>query len=128
MSFEGYILIAGFLVLGSILYFVLKTIGQNPSGSMDKKLEALAQEQERFEKILKDELGRNREEFTVQERATREEMNRQLFQITQVNEQKLDSIRLTLEKQLKSLQEDNGLKLDQMRNVVDEKLQATLEK
>ena len=73
-------------------------------------------------------MGRNREEFSANERAAREEMSRQLSGFSQVNEQKLEKIRETLERQLKSLQEDNGLKLDQMRTVVDEKLQATLEK
>ena len=43
------------------------------------------------------------------------------------NEQKLENIRLTIERQLRTLQEDNGKRLDEMRGVVDEKLQKTLE-
>jgi len=42
-------------------------------------------------------------------------------------EQKLENIRLTIEKRLTSLQEENSKKLDEMRNTVDEKLQKTLE-
>lgn len=42
-------------------------------------------------------------------------------------EQKLENIRLTIEKRLTSLQEENSKKLDEMRHTVDEKLQKTLE-
>ncbi len=43
------------------------------------------------------------------------------------NEQKLENIRITVEKGLSSMQEDNNKKLDEMRAVVDEKLQKSLE-
>lgn len=43
------------------------------------------------------------------------------------NEQKLDAIRVSVEKKLTYLQEDNNKKLDDMRKIVDEKLQQTLE-
>jgi DNA recombination protein RmuC len=91
-------------------------------------LENLSKDQERLEKVLKDEMGRNRGETSASERASREEIQKQLLSLTQLNEQKLEMVRETLEKQLRNLQEDNGQKLDQMRLVVDEKLQATLEK
>ena len=43
------------------------------------------------------------------------------------NEQKLEAIRITMERRLLALQTENGQKLDEMRNIVDEKLQKTLE-
>lgn len=43
------------------------------------------------------------------------------------SEQKLENIRVTVEKRLSSLQEDNSKKLEEMRATVDEKLQKTLE-
>ena len=43
------------------------------------------------------------------------------------NEQKLDNIRLSVEKKLTYLQEDNNKKLDEMRKIVDEKLQQSLD-
>jgi DNA recombination protein RmuC len=43
------------------------------------------------------------------------------------NEQKLENIRLTMEKNLSRLQEDNNKQLEEMRKTVDEKLQKTLE-
>jgi DNA recombination protein RmuC len=128
MSLEWVLISLGFGIGIWILVLTLKKSGQGSLASLENRLDSLGREQERFEKILKDEMGRGREEFGVQERAAREEMNRQLFQITQVNEQKLESIRQTLDKQLKSLQEENNQKLDQMRVMVEDKLQATLEK
>jgi len=43
------------------------------------------------------------------------------------NEQKLDNIRISVEKKLTYLQEDNNKKLDEMRKIVDEKLQKSLD-
>jgi DNA recombination protein RmuC len=43
------------------------------------------------------------------------------------NEQKLEAIRITVERRLLALQTENAQKLDEMRNIVDEKLQKTLE-
>ncbi len=128
MTQEWFLIVAGFALGISILILQLKKSENRSNASFESQLMNLAKEQERFEKVLKDEMGRGREASSVQERAAREELNRLLLQITQVNEQKLEAIRQTLEKQLKTLQEDNGQKLDQMRLIVDEKLQATLEK
>jgi DNA recombination protein RmuC len=54
--------------------------------------------------------------------------SKQLLALTQLNEDKLESLRKTIEAQLRAMQEDNSRKLEQMRAVVDEKLQSTLEK
>ncbi len=47
--------------------------------------------------------------------------------LSQSNEQKLEAVRLTVERKLTDLQQDNTAKLEQMRATVDEKLHATLE-
>ncbi|NMC27847.1 MAG: DNA recombination protein RmuC [Syntrophomonadaceae bacterium] len=52
-----------------------------------------------------------------------EELNRLIAS----NEQRLETMRQTMDARLKYLQEDNSLKLEQMRMTVDEKLHATLE-
>ena len=44
-----------------------------------------------------------------------------------INEQKLENIRLSVEKRLEYLQNDNNRQLEKMRETVDEKLQKTLE-
>lgn len=111
-----------------LLFALWKRLSQDVSGNQDDRLNGLVREQERFEKVLKDEMGRGREEAGARERSSREEMAQQFQRIIQGNEQKLEAIRQTLEKQLGSLQEENTKKLDEMRAVVEEKLQATLEK
>jgi DNA recombination protein RmuC len=54
--------------------------------------------------------------------------SKQLLEMTKLNEEKLETMRNTVETQLRTLQEDNNRRLEQMRAVVDEKLQSTLEK
>ncbi len=54
-------------------------------------------------------------------------MGMQLVEMVRLNQQKLDEMRLTLEKSLKSMSEDNARRLEEMRRTVDEKLQSTLE-
>ncbi len=127
MTFELILILVLLALLTWVLVLNIKG-RQSAAPKLDQKLEAFTREQERFEKTLRDELGRNREETNSNERAAREELSRQLAAVAQVNEQKLEKIRETLEKQLQILQTDNSQKLEQMRLVVDEKLQATLEK
>jgi DNA recombination protein RmuC len=124
---EIVLIVIGLLILAGIAYLIFRKSG-SMGAEIQTGLSSLSKDQERLEKVLKDEMGRNREETSASERASREEIQRQLLSLTQLNEQKLESVRQTLEKQLRHLQEDNGQKLDQMRLVVDEKLQATLEK
>lgn len=50
-----------------------------------------------------------------------------LSQLTQVNEQRFDALRHTLEQRLDVLRAENAKKLEEMRHTVDEKLQTTLE-
>src|SRR5208337_2477488 len=104
MNLEWVVIVFGIGILFWILILVLKNSGSGLPMNVTTRLEALNREQERLEKILKDEIGRSREESNTNERASREEINRQLLTLTQLNEQKLESIRQTLEKQLHSLQ------------------------
>jgi DNA recombination protein RmuC len=100
----------------------------------------------RTEKMVLDQLARNREELQGTLLISGEGMQKRLLEVaqfqksqldifaaqlktlTQSNEHRLDQLRLTLETQLRSLQEDNNKKLEQMRATVDEKLHETLEK
>ncbi len=128
MNLEWAFLLLGVGMGAGLLLLTFRSFNWKGPEVAGEKLDALLREQERFEKVLKDEMGRNREAANANERASREELSRQLQALTQMNEQKLDAVRHTLEKKLQDLQDDNGRKLDQMRVVVDEKLQATLEK
>lgn len=67
-------------------------------------------------------------QMSSQHQALLDSFAKQLAQLTQMNEQKLDTLREALENKLSRLQEDNSLKLEQMRATVDEKLHQTLEK
>jgi DNA recombination protein RmuC len=106
---------------------------------------------------LRDELSRNRDEFSKSAKGQREELSsaiklfsdqltsrmsdvsrmqkdqldifsNKLDKLTQTNEQKFDKLQEKVEAQLKELQENNSSKLEEMRRTVDEKLHDTLEK
>lgn len=126
-------------------------------GISDEKMAMLLdRSMERIERSLREESSKNRQENGMTAKMAREEMSdsihsfnrsvlaqmgemsaqqkhlldsfaRQLSELTQLNERKLDAVRVTVEGKLSSLQEDNSKKLEQMRMTVDEKLHATLE-
>jgi DNA recombination protein RmuC len=118
---------------------------------------ALANKQERVERVVKDEIATNRKETNHNYQQNRQELSsalkssseslqqrvveniriqkdqldsfsQQLMAMAKLNEEKMEAMRRTIETQLRSIQEDNTHKLDQMRATVDEKLQTTLEK
>ena len=55
-------------------------------------------------------------------------MSAAIGKLSDSNEKKLETLRVTVEDKLQSMQIDNAKQLDQMRQTVDEKLQGTLEK
>ncbi|MDD2509982.1 MAG: DNA recombination protein RmuC [Syntrophomonas sp.] len=145
-----------------LLFFLLFQLQQRMNTLRDQldKLAAgnlhLEKNQERMEQLLREEIGRNREEMSLTARQGREELSnsfktlsdslsarmaemgnlqqyqlegfsQQMAHLTQSNEQKLEQMRGTIEERVRELQKENAQKLDQMRNVVDEKLHATLE-
>ncbi|SMC56363.1 DNA recombination protein RmuC [Sporomusa malonica] len=126
------------IINGGLLLLLL--IKVNKAGQPDlAPFKQLAYNQERLEIMLRDELGKNRQELTFNTKVLREELALQLhnftnandkkfIQLTQMNEQKLDKLRETVEMKLMAIQNDNTKKLDEMRVTVDEKLHATLEK
>lgn len=147
------LLILAVACLVLLMLLLRRTGGETTAGRLD----LLDRSLERSERALRDELARLREEMGQNSREGREEQGNamrafgesllkrmtdiagfqkhqldtfaeQLKTLTQLNEQKLNTLRETVESQLKSLQEDNSTKLEQMRAVVDEKLHATLEK
>ncbi len=118
---------------------------------------ALADKQERLEKIVKEEFALNRKESAENARHTRQELShalnlsgesiqhrlvenirlqkdqldsfsKQLVAMAKLNEAKIEAMRHTMQSRLSSLQADNNAKLDEMRATVDEKLHNTLEK
>lgn len=78
----------------------------------------------KFEGAVREEVARNREELAK----ALKDLSDTSIRLTQVNDQKLDSMRSTMEERLRLLQEDNARQLEQIRLTVDEKLHDTLQK
>lgn len=128
------------LLVINVAVLLLVLVKVNKAGTTDlTPFKQLAYNQERLETLLRDELAKNRQELAFNVRILREELAGQLHDFTnsnaqrftslvQLNEQKLDKLRETLETKLTEIQNDNSVKLESMRTTVDEKLHATLEK
>ncbi len=90
-------------------------------------------------KAAQEDAARARAESWEQSRALREEVAAavrgqadsvlgRIAELTRMQEQKLESVRETVQQRLREIQKDNETRLEQMRQTVDEKLHATLEK
>ncbi|MBN2484143.1 MAG: DNA recombination protein RmuC [Candidatus Omnitrophica bacterium] len=121
-----YIIIA--LIANGILLTILLIFGVRRRPDSKIYLEELEKSQERLERLVKDEITRNRKEISDTGQQSRKEIIDILSLLTQGNEQKIEKMRETIHNSIKDLQNENSQKLDQMRSVVDEKLHATLEK
>ena len=161
MSAGAYIGIG--LVIGGLLGLFFGWIrNRNGGRAVDftpllNRLDGLEKGNERTERVVMDEIARQREEIATQARALREELGAslksvgdstvnslgeigkaqrgqletfsgQLAKLTDSNEKKLGELRTVVETKLTQIQTDNAAKLEEMRKTVDEKLQGTLEK
>ena len=148
-----YLLLILLLINIALLALLLRKSSGNPMAAADVRFDVFERNQERTERLLLDEIAKNREESKEarQElndsfRAFNESMLRRLSEsassqkdqleifsgqlkaLTDQNIQKLDRINDTVDKKLSAIQEDSNKKLEQMRATVDEKLHDTLEK
>jgi DNA recombination protein RmuC len=125
-------------------------------GAVGSTLGQLGQGQERGERLLREEMGRSREEAARRAQQLRQEMTgvvkgwgdstfssiaqlglqqksqldtfaNQLVALTESNEKRLNDLRTTVDERLAQLQKDNAERLEQMRLTVDERLTSTLE-
>ena len=149
------IVILGLTVVNLVLLVILHSRVGKPD-KIETALAGLERLLERQERFWADELARNRQDSLAAAQSIREELTsgiqrlggnivdqmasigamqksqldtfaNQLVQLTQINEQKLTSMREALDKNLKEIRDENSQKLEQMRATVDEKLNATLE-
>ena len=159
MPLEVFVYLTCGLMLVSVALSVFLLI-RSSSGStrvIGARIETLERLLERQERMLRDEMTRNREEALASARQGREENSNavtllgdsllkrmsdiaglqknqldvfagQLKTLTASNEGRMDKLRETIEARLLLIQEDNSRKLEQMRATVDEKLHDTLEK
>jgi len=144
----------GMLVL---VFLLVRRKLESLSETLENRFENIEKMQLQTERMVKDEITRNREETAAGAKRAREELSRsvkvssdsllkrmtenagmqknqldsfarQLGELTKLNEEKLEALRNTVQTQLRTLREDNSVKLQEMRETVDEKLQSTLEK
>jgi len=145
------------LIIVLLQILLLKRKANADFSPLFPRFEILEKNQERAERMLREELAKNREEGTASARAIREEMaamlnrigdsahtqmtnvaglqknqldvfSERLERLTDSNEKRLADMRGALDTRLRQIQEDNGKQLDQMRATVEEKLQGTLER
>lgn len=140
------IVVTGLLVINSIILIIIMNAGT--AGKLirlETRFEAMEKSIDRLDRTIKDEMLRNREELagsnrtfngmissqmseiSSMQRNQLDVFSKQLKNLTDTNENKMDRMRETIEERLRHLQEDNSKKLDQMRSTVDEKLSSTLE-
>ena len=83
---------------------------------------------EKSEKMINDQLQRNREEASKTSKENREELTKTLDKFEERFAKNIKEVKEVIGIQLKDIREDNTRQLDKMRETVDEKLQKTLEK
>ena len=133
---EVLIAVVGILVLICIVLLVLLLRQSHaPPSSLDPEalIGSLDKSLERFDRLVKEESSRSRQEADNRARNHREEMakvgdtqTKTLVQMADMQRKQLNDLRATLDQKMTQLQEQNAKKLEEMRKTVDEKLQDTL--
>ncbi len=142
---EIFMFIVLLLSFGIGFFFLARKIqeGKDKEKMLSDRMEQM---EFRLDKTIKDEIFRNRQETAISSRDTRtdimkafkdisdsqgdnlERFRRQLAELIEKNEHRMEDIRKVVEDRLMILQKDNAEKLEKMRQTVDEKLHETLEK
>lgn len=157
MRMEYVVLGINVIILLLVIFVFRRVFANNNSDRIVMRIDNIEKSLERLERNLKDEIGQSRGEMGFHVRVQREELSgvvnkftdsvlarmsesreaqlaqlgvfsKQLQTLTQMNEQKLENIRVSVERQLQLVREDNNNKLEEMRKTVDEKLNDTLER
>jgi len=116
------------LVVFILLIILLVRKRSDSSGVMEAKLDAFEKNQEKAERVLRDEMAKSRNEIALSAKQGREEQGQSFKSFTDTFQNYMNSLTKTVEGKLKAIQDDNTVKLEKMRETVDEKLQSTLEK
>lgn len=150
-------LILNVLTLILIVVLLLKSRSNKEDKTEANIAQLIKDNSDQFNKLLKDEFSRSRDELNKNSKDAREELSRslnlfsdnlfkrmseiaqmqkaqldtfaqQLTKLTSTNEEKFEKLQDKVSHQLKEIQDNNSKKLEEMRVTVDEKLHATLEK
>ena len=151
------LLIINIVITICVIGLIFFNKASDPSKKISELIDITERNQDRSEKIIKDEISRIRLESTQNTKQIREEImnlfkgfgdsidkrmydlstlqsknfesfSLKLTELIEKNEQKFEMIKQTIEKRLELLQKDNSEKLEKMRETVDEKLTDTLDK
>jgi len=151
---EIFLLVFSILLNITIVFFLIR---RKSTDSIKPLTEIIEKSGEKVEKALREEISTNRKESISSNKEVREEIaksikdfgdsvNRQVSNLTEnqsknfqafskelgdvidKNDVKMEKVKETIEKRLGNIQKDNSEKLEKMRETVDEKLHATLEK
>ncbi|MEN8194212.1 MAG: DNA recombination protein RmuC [Bacteroidota bacterium] len=144
-------------ILVVLILNLVKTSSIDPTVGNEEIKNLFEEYKNKDDSLLKDEFSRNREEYSRNAKAEREEISNsfktladqvfgrikelsemqksqlevfsnRLEQLTKSNDENFEQLKVRVDNKLKELQEKNELKLEQMRETVDEKLHSTLEK
>lgn len=109
----------------------LTTFGEHLTGiskSSGDKLDKMRGEQGASLGTFNDSVSKRINDMALQQRNQLDSFGKQVAQMSDGADKRMETLRASVEERLQSLQLDNAQKLDQMRATVDEKLQGTLEK
>lgn len=149
------IIVVVFIGLGGFIYLMRKWTAE--SARIQFYLETLEKNHERIDRLIREEMGRIRDDASINAQQTRNEVAMELknfgdamqkavtdmvhFQqnhleisanqmnlLTKNSEERIERIRESVEVKLKQIQDDNARSIEQLRLTVDEKLQGTLER
>ncbi len=149
--------VIGALVAVALVLLLPGRVAAAARAALVDRLEAVDRGQERIDRAVREELGKNRAEAGEAAARLREELRaaqkdaadatlrglgvfgdrldalskaleQRLASVGEASEKRLEGLRTTVDERLAKLQDDNARRLDQMRQTVDEKLQGTLEK
>lgn len=127
-----YIVIAMCALIALLLVVLLiKAFSQKDTGDNSEQFSLLRQEitasTQQSVKSMGDMISDNQRQFSQLQSEKLTSLENRMKTFSLENEQKLENIRVSMEKKLSYIQEDNNKQLEEMRKTVDEKLQNTLE-
>ncbi|HEV2412462.1 MAG TPA: DNA recombination protein RmuC [Candidatus Saccharimonadales bacterium] len=125
-------MIPAIVAILSIVDFVLLVVMMKKvwgsSGEVADVDKLLEKSQERFSRLLKEEMQLNRREVSTSLKDNSDSLDRRLAGVAANQAKEIARLVDVVEKKLTRIQLDNTTQLEKMRQTVDEKLQSTLEK
>lgn len=118
------VLLGIIIVVQAALFFRKVHIDLSP---VHQAFQAVEKAQERTERVVRDEIGKNREELANTIKGLTDTLNKQISTLIQANDQKLSAMRETVEQRLGALLDANTKKMDEMRQESASNAQKTRE-